>query len=348
MNISFNTTSKLSISAMVPSTPILLLLILVACWCGAATAEEEEETCDLDTGECQRGGSGKDASITKDYDKKASHYDKLWGRDNLHIGYYPHLDTSGNTIMDKNISILSPSQSAAALTERMIQLANIRPTDRVLDLGSGKGLACKVIAETTGASCTGLDLTTANVERSKSIARDHPNLKLSYFEGSFTKFPEEVLEDGPYDVIFSQIAFCHAHNALPVILQQVLRALKDETGRFVVNDYLGGDKEPGPDTYEHIYKRLKFSKLHGHWSWRNIADGIFDGGARLELMVYENLNAHMLHFYQELMKDAAAHNEFESGDGSILTTNYNETAKAITKNEIGMNLALYTKKMLGK
>ena len=30
-----------------------------------------------------------------DYYDNASHYDVLWGKDNIHIGYYPHLATRG-------------------------------------------------------------------------------------------------------------------------------------------------------------------------------------------------------------------------------------------------------------
>jgi len=76
----------------------------------------------------------------------------------------------------------------------MVRESNIQAGDRVLDLGSGKGLACAQIASLTGASCVGIDRSPENVARGMEIAHKFPDLNLSYHEGSFTELPEFLLE----------------------------------------------------------------------------------------------------------------------------------------------------------
>ena len=83
------------------------------------------------------GSSSSSASEgTAAYYDNADHYDVLWGKDNIHIGYYPHL-------ADRMAIPLDFPQAAAALTRRIISLGDINHTSRVLDLGCGKGSACR-------------------------------------------------------------------------------------------------------------------------------------------------------------------------------------------------------------
>merc|ERR1719375_1940940 len=63
----------------------------------------------------------------KDYYDKATHYDLVWGLDNIHLGYYPHL--VGNDLVK-----LDNVQAADALTEKMIEVGKITHTSTVLDL----------------------------------------------------------------------------------------------------------------------------------------------------------------------------------------------------------------------
>merc|ERR1712187_716789 len=111
---------------------------------------------------------------------------------------------------------------------------------------------------------------------------------VEYFVGSFTDLPEEVLAKGPYDVVWSTVSFCHVHEQLGDRLAMVKKALKTGTGRAIINDYIGSDKEVSNDTLENVYKSLHFSKLHGGAAWRKIAD---ESG--LTIMQYEDLSAHM-------------------------------------------------------
>merc|ERR1719421_931068 len=260
----------------------------------------------------------------KDYYDKASHYDLVWGLDNIHLGYYPHLVGSDLVVLD-NVA------AADALTQRMIKVGQINHTSTVLDLGCGKGQACRVIAERTGAAVTGIDLGTTNIQRANEVAASRPDLRMKFFEGSFTDIPSEVATE-KYSVVFSQVAFCHVHKLLPIILKQVKRVLAPG-GVLIINDYLGGDHGVSDTTKEHVWKRLHFEYLHGHQAWRKINE---DGG--FVIQYYENLDRHMAQTYRDMAKKAD-HLGLKSTDGAPLAENYTQSVHAIEVGEVGMNLA---------
>merc|ERR1719399_1746658 len=250
----------------------------------------------------------------KDYYDKASHYDLVWGLDNIHLGYYPHL--VGNDLV-----VLDNVAAADALTQRMIEVGQIKHNSTVLDLGCGKGQACRVIAEYTGAAVTGVDLGTTNIQRACEVAASRPDLRMKFFEGSFTDLPSKVASE-KYSVVFSQVAFCHVHKLLPDILEQVKRVLAPG-GMLIVNDYLGGDNGVSDTTKEHVWKRLHFEYLHGHLAWRKIAEE-----CGLELLHYENLDRHMAQTYRDMAVKAAKVG-LKSTDGTALAVNYSQTVHAI-------------------
>merc|ERR1719387_1349874 len=226
----------------------------------------------------------------KDYYDKASHYDLVWGLDNIHLGYYPHL-------VSKNAAVLDNVEAADALTKQMIEVAQISHTSTVLDLGCGKGQACRFIAEQTGAAVTGVDLGTTNIKRANEVAAFRPDLRMKFFEGSFTDIPSEVASE-KYSVVFSQVAFCHVAKLLPTILEQVKRVLAPG-GVLIVNDYLGGDKGVSDTTKDHVWKRLHFEYLHGHLAWRKITQ---ESG--FVIQYYENLDCHMAQTYRDMARKA--------------------------------------------
>lgn len=261
----------------------------------------------------------------KDYYDNASHYDRVWGADNIHLGYYPH-------IASKDLVQLDNVQAADALTRRMIEMARIVHTSTVLDLGCGKGQSMKVVAENTGASVTGIDLSTTNIVRANEVAKSLPHLRQTFYEGSFTQLPKEVLAQ-KYSVIFSQVAFCHVHRELPATFEELKRVLAPG-GCLVVNDYLGGKRPASTRTKENVHKRLHFEYLHPHQEWRRIAEA-----AGFVIEVYEDLDKHMAQTYRDMERKARKLG-LKSTDGALLADNYGETVRAIEQGEIGMNVAL--------
>jgi len=289
----------------------------------AAVSMEVEE--DVKKGLVVNKKVGEEAN-QKDYYDKAKHYDTLWGLDNIHLGYYPHL-------ANKNAVALTFPQAGQALTRKMIELGGITHESKVLDLGCGKGLACKEIAELTGAACTGLDLGTENIKRANQIASENPNLKLTFVEGSFTELPKSVL-DCKYTHVIAQVSFCHVHKLLPLIFGQVKEILTIGGGKAVINDYLGSDGFVSEETLEHVRKRLHFETLHGHKKWRHMAE---DAG--LVVQHYEDLDKHMETSYTHLA-DCAEQHGFKSADGVSIAINYRNTVTSVARHEIGMNLAV--------
>jgi cyclopropane fatty-acyl-phospholipid synthase-like methyltransferase len=272
-----------------------------------------------------------DEKNQKDYYDKAKHYDMVWGEDNIHLGYYPHLVGPAG---GDNLAVLNNKQAADVLTKRMIDVGRINCHSTLLDLGCGKGQAVKLIAQQTGATCVGIDISTTNVVRANQVAATMPELKMKFYEGTFTELPAEV-KTQKFSVIFVQVAFCHVHNELPHILE-VAKSVLAPGGVMIVNDYLGCDLPGGASqfTKDQVWKRLHFEYLHGHKAWRRIVD---DAG--LDIVFYENLDDHMAHTYDDMAKSAAQYG-FKSADGAALADNYNATAKVIRAGEVGMNLAL--------
>jgi len=264
----------------------------------------------------------------RDYYNAASHYDTLFGKDNFHHPYFPHI--SGESTVTLNFS-----QAATMLTHHLISFGKIDATSRVLDLGAGKGTTCRDIALITGASCTGIDLTENNIARASQIKDSHPGLELDFSLGSFTDLPDAIAAK-PFTHVISLVAFCHVHKLLSKIFDQVYRVLKHSGGVAVLNDFLGGDNETSSGTREHVHKRLHFSELKGHKAWRKAAE---DAG--LVLQKYENLDLHITHGHRLLAEQAEKHGLL-SADGIPLATHYRETVRSGESREIGMNLAVYS------
>lgn len=302
--------------------------VRVLLFAAAATgnAVDDEPACESSGESVGQGAIGEERT-QKDYYTKVSHYDDIWGADNLHFGYFPQLEQQSLVRLDQK-------QAAKAMTQHMIEFAGIGPGASVLDLGSGKGLACVDVATFTDASCLGVDLTPSNVERANALAAVHSWVSVSFVEGSFTSLPEAVLAQAPFDFVWAQVSLCHAHPFLDQIFEQVKLVLAPG-GRFVVNDFLGGEAAPSAATRDHVYKRLHLESLRGPRAWRAAADG-----AGLSLLKYEQLDRHLAHAYGE-MERLARQAGITSADGTLLADNYKESVAATRRGDIGMNLALY-------
>eukprot|EP00633_Aureoumbra_lagunensis_P000468 CAMPEP_0197288364 /NCGR_PEP_ID=MMETSP0890-20130614/5405_1 /TAXON_ID=44058 ORGANISM="Aureoumbra lagunensis, Strain CCMP1510" /NCGR_SAMPLE_ID=MMETSP0890 /ASSEMBLY_ACC=CAM_ASM_000533 /LENGTH=294 /DNA_ID=CAMNT_0042759027 /DNA_START=12 /DNA_END=896 /DNA_ORIENTATION=- len=263
-----------------------------------------------------------------DYYEHASHYDKVWGSDNLHFGYFPHLDEKTSIVLDHR-------QAATALTEKMMALGKVGPGTTVLDLGAGKGRACLEIAQLTNASCFGLDLTPANIKRANELKSQYPELSLRFEVGSFTNLPQSVLEFAPFDIVFSQVSFCHVHLQLDTIFTQVKRVM-GPTSYLLVNDYLGSEDKYSDDTKKYVFQRLHFETLYSPSQWRKTADA-----AGLVLQQYFTLDKHLQRAYVDMAQEARNLN-ISSSDGTPLAFAYEKSAHAASLRQIGMNLALYS------
>jgi len=170
-----------------------------------------------------------------DYYNQASHYDLVWGADNMHFGYYPDIDDDNEEGKEHQSSTLSvsPTEAASLLTKRMVEMIPIgrfrsHGMMKVIDLGAGKGRTCLEVVqelkqkeEVGDVSCHGVDTAEANILHANQLAEEHPGMNLTFVQGSFTDLPKEVLDTAPFEVVLSQVSFCHAHALLPQIMEQV-------------------------------------------------------------------------------------------------------------------------------
>lgn len=267
-----------------------------------------------------------DCVATASHYDSAIHYDVLWGQDNIHLGFYPHF-------IDRKAIPLNMSQAGMALTQRMISLGDISFKSNVLDLGCGKGAACVLIAESTGANCTGIDVSSGNIARALNVARERPDLQLDFRVGSFTDLPSVL--HGRFTHVIAQQSFVHVHDQLPTIMQQVKLAMAP-TGIAVLNDLLGSDRQISIDTRQAVHDRLGSRMLLGHKAWRLTAED-----AELDLQHYENLDKHMALAYAQLAAAAQAWG-FRAADGTLFADIYAASSEAAKRHDIGMNLAVYS------
>ncbi len=102
----------------------------------------------------------------------------------------------------------------------LVQFAEVRPGQRVLDVGCGTGVVA-VTAARRGAKVSGLDLTPALLERARENARI-AGLALEFVEGDAEALPHP---DGSFDVVLSQ--FGHMFAPRPAVaVKEMLRVLK--------------------------------------------------------------------------------------------------------------------------
>ena len=119
--------------------------------------------------------------------------------------------------------------------EKIIHFADLKPGEKVLDVGCGTGSLTIIAKRKVGekGEVTGLDLSSQMIERAKKKAEKY-NLNIIFCEGSIDnlEFP-----DSYFDVIISSWMFHH----LPINikkdgLKQIHRVLKND-GRFLFFDF---------------------------------------------------------------------------------------------------------------
>lgn len=103
----------------------------------------------------------------------------------------------------------------------LVEFAEIRPGETVLDVGTGTGVVA-ITAARAGASVTGLDLTPALLDEARENARIAKLKNIQWIEGDAEELP---FPDGQFDVVVSQ--FGHMFAPRPdVAVEQMRRVLK--------------------------------------------------------------------------------------------------------------------------
>ena len=149
-------------------------------------------------------------------------YKDSWDLNNslaIHYGYWD----------DK---VKSFPQSLIRMNEVMIEAANIRSTDKVLDAGCGVGGSSIFIATAIGAGVTGITLSERQVQHAKANAEKKGVGALTNF--SVMNYCATSFPDASFDVVWGCESICYADNKEQFI-REAYRLLKPG-GRLVVAD----------------------------------------------------------------------------------------------------------------
>lgn len=138
---------------------------------------------------------------------------------------------------------------------RAIELARIKPTDKVLEVAVGIGYSLVEILKRVDRTNTvhGVDLTPAMLEKARKLAAKHgyTNFDLREADARRLPFPDET-----FDVLFnSYMLDLIPIGDLPVILKEFHRVLK-KGGRLVLLNL--SKKDERPIFYEKVYRRIPY------------------------------------------------------------------------------------------
>jgi SAM-dependent methyltransferase len=131
--------------------------------------------------------------------------------------------------------IPEPSIESFAGTGNPFSLGELRPGERVVDLGSGAGIDSLIAAKKVGPEgrVIGVDMTPAMLEKARQAAEEAGLSNVEFREGYAEELP---VEDGWADVVISNGAL----NLMPdkaAALEEVARVLKPG-GRLQIGDIL--------------------------------------------------------------------------------------------------------------
>ena len=169
-----------------------------------------------------------------DYYNSTEHsYKDAWDLNNSLAIHYGYWDSTVNSF----------PQSLLRMNEIMIEAAEIKSTDKVLDAGCGVGGSSIFIATNKRSNVTGISLSERQVQQANDNARRNNITELVRFERMDycrTSFP-----DSSFDVVWGCESICYADNKEKFI-KEAYRLLKPG-GRLVVADGFVTDKKNNDD-----------------------------------------------------------------------------------------------------
>src|SRR5215204_458026 len=161
-------------------------------------------------------------NIVDYYAESENAYKDSWDLNNslaIHYGYWD----------DK---VKSFPQSLLRMNEVMMEAANVKPSDRVLDAGCGIGGTSIFLTEKIGCHVTGISLSEKQINNANELARQkNVETKVDFIVMNYcaTNFPDES-----FDIVWGCESICYADDKEQFI-KEAYRLLKPG-GRLVVAD----------------------------------------------------------------------------------------------------------------
>ncbi len=146
---------------------------------------------------------------------------------------------TGTIVMEMIYGADFLSPGGLEMTQSLVELADIKPGSRVLDIGCGLGGAVFYLAEHKACTVTGIDLMPENIVAANRRAREKHLTGSTHFEvGDAHAVPCSAAS---FDVVWGQDAWCHVDDKKR-LLREAQRVL-DDSGLVVFSDWLLVDEE---------------------------------------------------------------------------------------------------------
>lgn len=154
--------------------------------------------------------------IIEHYDIVSPYYRSLWG-EHLHHGYWIHGDES-------------KEKAQLQLIEHLAQLANIRPSSDILDIGCGFGASGLYLAKRYNSKVTGITISPVQLEMAtKAAAGEGLDANFLLMDAEEMKFQKQ------FDVLWSVESIAHYQNRQG-FFASAAKLLKP-SGSFAITDW---------------------------------------------------------------------------------------------------------------
>jgi ubiquinone/menaquinone biosynthesis C-methylase UbiE len=151
----------------------------------------------------------------------------------------------------------------------LIQPADPKPGERVLDVGCGTGIVAREVASRLGAtgSVTGIDLS-ANMLAAARATAAREGLTIEWREGNAEQLP---FHDGAFDLVLCQFALMFVADKAAALSE--MRRVVTESGRVLISVWQGLDRHPFYKTlHTVIQQRVGMSALQDIFALGNADD----------------------------------------------------------------------------
>ncbi len=163
--------------------------------------------------------SERDRAVRRYYDENQAAYDLLWSSDALHFGLWePDVRTTDQALERGN--------------QRLCELAELRPGDRLLDAGCGVGSTALYAAERLGVEVLGIN--TSDVQLGVARRRAAASSAREQLRFERRDYTQTELADGGFEAVVAYESANHAPDK-GVLLQELHRLLVPG-GRLVLAD----------------------------------------------------------------------------------------------------------------
>lgn len=142
------------------------------------------------------------------------------------------------------------STGGLSTTEEFVDLLNLKPGQKVLDVGCGIGGGNFYMAKTFGVEVLGLDLSENMVEIAMERAIDEKLPMVTFEVADATK---RSFEEGSFDVIYSRDTILHIDDKLALFKR--FHSWLKPGGQLLISDYCCGEKPWTPTFQDYVQQR---------------------------------------------------------------------------------------------